>query len=154
MIPLREAEARAHVRLEESRAAYDRANHDAVKALANAAMVEIDGLQAELSRVKRDLDKANDDALWLSVERERLQLELQDAQAEVERLRGEAVARPAAQRPCDSCGQPLDNLQGQFVVQGHGRTREVCHRCLPALQADGYAVVAQAKGLILDENLG
>lgn len=56
------------------------------------------------------------------------------------------IERPieVPKRPCDNCGEPMDNLLGQFLVRGEGRTMEVCHRCYPMA---GYEEIGRAKGL-------
>lgn len=57
------------------------------------------------------------------------------------------LEKPPRRKPCDSCGEPLDNLLGQYVMSGFGQTREACHKCKPVLEADGYVVMVQAKGM-------
>lgn len=49
-------------------------------------------------------------------------------------------------RPCDRCGKPLDNLQGEYVMNnGYGESVTICHRCHPSMLAGGFSVVAIAK---------
>lgn len=49
--------------------------------------------------------------------------------------------------PCENCGKPMDNLQGQFIMRSIDGTKEVCHECEPTMRATGWVEVARAKGL-------
>lgn len=49
--------------------------------------------------------------------------------------------------PCMNCGGRMDNLSGQFIIRRDNNEKIVCHVCQPILLADGWAVVATAKGV-------
>jgi hypothetical protein len=55
---------------------------------------------------------------------------------------GELEPSPVGYATCDSCGQPMDNLTGMFVVRRDGRTQTVCPACV-----GGGEVVATARGI-------
>lgn len=76
---------------------------------------------------------------------ERLQAERDVLMAGVDKLA--MIAQAVPDRYCDRCGRPLDNLQGEYIVDnGYGAVRTVCHRCYPAMLGSGFTVVAIAKG--------
>lgn len=57
-------------------------------------------------------------------------------------------APPIPTKPCEHCGGPMSNLDGQYVIRSPGGAiREVCHECKDTLMLVGYTVVAQAKSL-------
>ena len=67
-------------------------------------------------------------------------------QAQIKELRAEPQLPPVPTRPCRECGNPLDNLQGVYLMQGYGGVAEVCHRgCKERLEGRGYIEVGRAR---------
>jgi hypothetical protein len=62
-----------------------------------------------------------------------------------DRTPGNRLPRKASE-PCMNCGGRMDNLSGQFIVRRGNDEKIICHVCRPVLLADGWAVVATAKG--------